>query len=90
MSPTGKATFEFEFQVTGKPDVIHGKGAPGIGRLLINGKTSAKPRIPLTVPVMFRLTGSHLTCGYGNGEPVSPDGCETSIYGSQENNGSGS
>ncbi len=71
--PAGKATLEFEFQTTGKPDVLHGKGAPGVGRLKINDKVVGEADIPLTTPVMYGLTGVNVTCGYGNGEPVSPD-----------------
>ncbi|MFI5419498.1 MAG: arylsulfatase [Nitrososphaerales archaeon] len=71
--PAGRSTLKFEFQATGKPDVLNGKGAPGVGRLMINGTVVGEASIPLTIPVMYALTGCGLTCGYGNGESVSVD-----------------
>ena len=59
--------------------LLHGKGYPGVGRLLINDKLVGEVEIPLTTPVMYALTGCGLTCGYGNGEPVAPDDYQTPI-----------
>jgi hypothetical protein len=75
--PAVESFLEFKFQTTGKPDILRGKGAPGIGRLTIDGKKVGEAPIPLTCPVVFSLTGCGLTCGYANGAPVSPEDYET-------------
>ena len=40
--PEGAVELRFEFEPTGKPDVMKGKGAPGRAQLYINGKLWAK------------------------------------------------
>jgi hypothetical protein len=68
--PTGEAKLQFEFEVTGQPDIAHGKGAPGVGRLLLNDKLVGEGQIPLTVPITFSLVGEGLCCGRDDGEAV--------------------
>lgn len=68
--PTGPSTLRFEFQVTGKPEVMKGKGAPGIGRLFINGKQVGEGKIPVTVPLAYSLSGEGLAAGRDVGMPV--------------------
>ncbi len=60
--PEGKVILSFEFEVTGKPDMNNGKGAPGIGKLFFNEKKVAEMELPLTLPVLIAL-GEGLTCG---------------------------
>jgi arylsulfatase A-like enzyme len=61
--PTGAHTLKYTFEVTGEPDYAVGKGAPGIGRLLIDDTLVGEADIPVTVPLIWPL-GENLTCGY--------------------------
>ncbi len=67
--PTGKHTLRFEFEVTGPPDIRSGKGAPGKGRLLIDGAEVGSGEIPLTMPLAIGLAGG-LVAGADTGSPV--------------------
>ena len=49
--PAGRHKLRFEFEVTGKPDIANGKGAPGRGQLYIDGKLVGQGDIPLTMPL---------------------------------------
>jgi hypothetical protein len=63
----GRRKLRFEFEVTGKPDVKNGKGAPGRGQLYIDGKLVGQGHIPLTMPLMIGLCGGMVS---GAGSPV--------------------
>jgi arylsulfatase A-like enzyme len=67
--PEGRHTLRFEFEVTGKPDVKNGKGAPGRGQLYIDGKLTGQAEIPLTMPLSLGLGGGFV-CGADSGSPV--------------------
>ena len=67
----GRHTLCFEFEVTGKADVAHGKGAPGKGQLYIDGKLVGQGEIPLTNPLSIGLL-STINCGADVGAPVTP------------------
>lgn len=71
--PTGKSKLRFEFEVTGKPDVAQGKGAPGVGRLLMDGKVVGEGQIPVTVPLGFSITGGGISCGRNEGQSVTSE-----------------
>ena len=43
----------------------------GTGRLSLDGETVGEGPIPRFTPIRFSLTGAGLTCGYGDGLPVS-------------------
>ncbi|MHB8594096.1 MAG: arylsulfatase, partial [Acidimicrobiales bacterium] len=43
----------------------------GVGRLLVDGVVVGEGAIPRFTPMRFSLTGAGLTCGYGDGLPVS-------------------
>ena len=43
----------------------------GTGRLLLDGGLIGEGQIPRFTPIRFSLTGAGLTCGYGDGVPVS-------------------
>jgi arylsulfatase len=60
--PAGEVTLGFEFEATGKSDVIKGKGMPGIGRLFINGKQVAEEEISDNVVVVYSSTEG-IDCG---------------------------
>jgi arylsulfatase len=68
--PAGAHTLSFEFEATGAPDITRGKGAPGIGRLFIDGQKAGEIAIPVTIPLTYALAGGGLTCGYSEGTPV--------------------
>ena len=69
----GPSKLRFEFEVTGNPDIPHGKGAPGVGRLLIDGKVVGEGQIPVTVPLGFSLTGGGISCGRNEGQSVTSE-----------------
>ncbi len=69
--PDGRHQLRFEFEVTGKPDIPHGKGTPGRGQLYIDGKLVGNAEIPVTVPLVFNPGG--LTCGANPALPVTPE-----------------
>ena len=69
--PGGSHQLRYEFEVTGKPDVAHGKGAPGQGRLYIDGKLVGYGDIALTMPLSIGLSGG-IACGVHLGAPVTP------------------
>ncbi len=67
--PEGRHTLRFEFEVTGKPDIAKGKGAPGRGQLYIDGKLVGDTDIPVTMPLAIGLAGG-MVCGADPGSPV--------------------
>jgi arylsulfatase len=71
--PAGKASLRWEFTVTGPPDFKVGKGAPGVGKLFINGKEVGQGKIPVTCPLAYSLSGDGLSCGRDTLTPVSAD-----------------
>lgn len=68
--PEGAVELEFEFEPTGKPDVMKGKGAPGRARLYIDGKLSGEQELPVTIPIDIGITDG-LVCGRDPGSRVS-------------------
>ncbi len=70
--PAGRHQLRFEFEVTGKPDIAHGKGAPGKGQLYIDGKLVGQSAIELTNPLAIGLL-SAIVCGADPGAPVTPN-----------------
>src|SRR5262249_7278381 len=71
--PSGKATLRWEFTVTGPPDFKLGKGAPGEGRLFVDGKIVGQGKIGVTCPLAYGLSGDGLSCGRDTLTPVSAD-----------------
>jgi arylsulfatase A-like enzyme len=69
--PPGPHKLRFEFEPTGKPDLAHGRGAPGRLQLYIDGKLVAQEQAPVTTP--FTLNPGATTCGANPGSPVTPD-----------------
>ena len=67
----GRHQLRFQFEVTDKPDIAHGKGAPGKGQLYIDGKLVGQSDIPLTNPLTIGLL-STINCGADVGAPVTP------------------
>jgi len=70
--PVGHHFLSMEFEPTGKPDIAKGKGAPGIVKLLLDGKEIQRGQIPVTSP--FRLgQGAAMLVGSDAGSPVTPE-----------------
>jgi arylsulfatase len=69
--PDGRHSLRFEFELTGQPDIPHGKGAPGRGQLYIDGKLVGEAEIPLTMPLALGLGGG-FQCGTDAGATVVP------------------
>jgi arylsulfatase len=70
--PEGRHKLRFEFEPTGKPDIPHGKGAPGRAQLYIDGKLVGQEHIPFTIPLCLGLGGG-IACGADTGGAVIPD-----------------
>ncbi|WP_342379018.1 arylsulfatase [Myxococcus stipitatus] len=68
--PEGRTELRFEFEPTGKPDLEAGKGAPGRGKLFIDGELVAQSDITSTMPLVISL-GEGLTCGRDDNSAVS-------------------
>ncbi len=72
--PTGKVSLRYEFEKTGEPDVIYGKGAAGKAQLYVNTKLVGEVKRPYTVPLLFGLGGG-VVVGRNPGSSV------TKLYG---------
>jgi arylsulfatase len=57
------------FEVTGKPDIPHGRGAPGQVQLYIDDKLVGAAEVALTIPLSMGLGGG-IVCGADTGSPV--------------------
>ncbi|MCP3162847.1 arylsulfatase [Myxococcus qinghaiensis] len=68
--PTGRTELRFEFEPSGEPDLDAGKGAPGRGKLFIDGDLVAQSDISSTMPLLISL-GEGLTCGRDDNSSVS-------------------
>jgi len=64
--PEGDVSIIYEFEVTGDPDVKNGKGAPGTGRLFINGQKAGEVDMDVTVPLVFSAEGQTVGWDYGD------------------------
>ena len=67
----GKHALRFEFEPTGKPDMAHGKGAPGRLQLYVDGALTGNAEAPVTTP--FILNPGALTCGANPGSAITDD-----------------
>ena len=68
--PIGSHELRFEFEPTGKPDMAHGRGAPGRLQLYIDGKLVGNAEAPTTTP--FVINPGALAVGLNVGSPVTP------------------
>lgn len=60
-----------EFESIGKPDIVHGKGAPGKAQLYIDDKLAGETQIPYTLPFSLGL-GAGAAVGCDPGSPTIP------------------
>lgn len=70
--PEGRHKFRFEFEVTGKPDILKGKGSPGKAQLYIDGKLFGESEFPYTIPLSMGL-GAGASVGSDPGSPTTPN-----------------
>ncbi|MFJ6760464.1 arylsulfatase [Streptomyces sp. NPDC091273] len=69
--PEGRHALRFEFEPTGAPDIAHGKGAPGLAQLYIDGRLVGETEMPVTTPITFNPGG--MACGANPGSAVTHD-----------------
>jgi arylsulfatase len=67
--PEGRHQLRYEFEVTGEPDILKGKGAAGRGQLYIDGELVGQVEMPVTNPIMLGLA-SGVAVGADAGAPV--------------------
>jgi arylsulfatase len=72
MPEDGRHQLRFEFEVTGQPDILKGKGTPGRGQLYMDGKLEGQVEMPVTTPLAFSLAGG-IAVGADPGAPVTPE-----------------
>jgi arylsulfatase len=70
--PPGRHELRFEFTPTGKADVKHGKGMPGLAQLYVDGELAGQANLPVTIPLDIGITEG-LTCGRDEGSAVTSD-----------------
>jgi len=68
----GRHFLSMEFEPTGPADPKHGKGTPGIARLLVDGKEVGRAEIPVTAPIRLGQ-GAQMQVGMDAGAPVTPE-----------------
>ena len=69
--PPGRHELRFEFEPTGAPDFLAGKGAPGRAQLYVDGRLAGQAEFPVTTPIGLNPGG--LTCGSNPGSAVVAD-----------------
>lgn len=66
----GPHTLAYEFEPTGEPQLLAGRGAPGLAKLYVDGELVGVRELPVTVPLTFGIVG--LSCGYDAADAVDP------------------
>jgi len=67
--PEGAKQLRFEFEVTGKPEALKGKGAPGNAQLYIDGELVGQIVMDVTMPIAIGLAAG-VAVGADPGSPV--------------------
>jgi arylsulfatase A-like enzyme len=70
--PEGRHQFRFEFEVSGKPDIANGKGAPVKAQLYIDDKLTGEAKFPYTIPLTMGL-GAGASVGSDPGSPTTSE-----------------
>jgi len=70
--PDGRHQLRYEFEKTGEPDILKGKGAGGYGQLYIDGKLVAQVEMSVTTPIALGLA-SGIAIGADPGAPVTDE-----------------
>lgn len=66
---SGRHRLGYEFEPTGKLDLMAGKGTPGHARLLVDGDAVDGAEFPVTVPLSLGIGGG-LAVGRNPGSPI--------------------
>lgn len=69
--PEGHHKLRFEFEATGKPDPLKGKGSAGTAQLYIDDKLVGETKFPYTIPLSMGL-GAGASVGCDPGSPTTP------------------
>jgi arylsulfatase len=70
--PAGRHALSFEFEPTGEPAPLQGKGAPGAAKLFIDGQPAGEGTLPVTIPLTMGLA-SGVSIGADVGAPVTDE-----------------
>jgi arylsulfatase A-like enzyme len=70
--PEGRHQLRYEFEKTGEPDILKGKGAAGIGQLYVDGTLVGQVEMPITNPIALGLA-SGIAIGADPGAPVTDE-----------------
>ena len=70
--PEGRHQLRYEFEVTGEPDILNGRGAAGRGQLYIDGDLVGQVEMPVTNPIVLGLA-SGVAVGADAGAPVTDE-----------------
>jgi arylsulfatase A-like enzyme len=70
--PDGRRELRFEFEVTGEPEILAGKGSAGRGQLYIDGELVGQTEMPVTNPILLGLS-SGVAVGADPGSPVTEE-----------------
>jgi arylsulfatase len=70
--PAGHHVLSLEFEPTGEPEMLKGKGSPGILTLFIDGEQVGRGELPVTIPITFGLAAG-VSIGEDAGAPVTDD-----------------
>jgi arylsulfatase A-like enzyme len=68
--PAGRHALRYEFEPTGAPDLMAGRGTPGVGRLFVDGEQVGQGELAVTVPLALGL-GSGFAVGRNPGSATS-------------------
>jgi arylsulfatase A-like enzyme len=67
--PSGRHALSFEFEPTGEPEPLKGKGAPGKATLFVDGQPVGEGELPVTIPLALGLAAG-ISVGADAGAPV--------------------
>ena len=70
--PDGDHILSFEFEPTGEPEPLKGKGTPGKIKLFVDGEQIGEGELPVTIPLLLGLS-SGVSIGLDAGAPVVED-----------------
>jgi arylsulfatase A-like enzyme len=70
--PAGRHILSVEFQPTGAPEPLKGKGAPGVVKLFVDGEPIGQGELPVTIPIALGLAAG-VSVGQDAGAPVTDE-----------------
>lgn len=67
----GEHILRYEFEPTGGPNLLFGKGVPARSKIFCDGRLLAEAELPHSIPIMTGLGGG-MTCGYDSTDSIDP------------------